>query len=159
VDLFAEARPDLPIALHIASAGYGIIEAHELVVPYDAVMGSGVREWQRRGQHLRMPERARLLVESCALAIIALSRPYLTGAAVRSLRPDSGYCVVISAEDFGSSDRVKTLLAGRQQARVLGTTDREVGSVVLERLLARIASEGPGVVAALPSESVEWATD
>jgi hypothetical protein len=156
VDWFAQVRPDLPIALHVASAGYGIVGAQETVVPYDAIMGSGLHEWRMRGEHLGMPEKTRLLVESCALTIIALSRPYFIGAGVGSLCPNSGYGVVIGAEEFESSERVKRLVAGRRQARMLGTTERDIGSVIVERLLARIAAVGPAIVPSLACDPLEW---
>ena len=96
VDRFVEQRPDLPSrAAHRLSRLRTSWTQIELLVPYEAVMGSGVRQWRERGRFLGMPEQARSLVESCELTIFALSQPYSTGAALATLDPTHGYGVVI----------------------------------------------------------------
>jgi hypothetical protein len=156
VDGFRSQRPDLPIALHIASAGYGIVDAHQPLVPYDAVLGSGTREWRARGQFLRMPERAQYLIESCEFAIFALSQPYHTAAAISTIDPSRGSGIVIGASTPPRSPRLRAVSATRAQARAFGTTEREVGSVVLARLLHLIAARGLSITSELPLDPLEW---
>jgi hypothetical protein len=156
VDRFAERRPDLPIALHIASAGYGIVDAQELLVPYEALMGSGVRQWTARGQFLGMAQKALSLIESCDLTILALSQPYFIAAAVATIEPANGSGVVIGVGHAPRSPRLRTVIASRPQARGLGTTEREVASVVLGRLLDQIATHGLDVVHELSIDPLGW---
>jgi hypothetical protein len=156
VDRFAERRPDLPIALHIASAGYGIVDEHELLVPYEAVMGSGVRQWTARGQVLSMPQHVLSLIESCDLTIIALSQPYFTAAAVATIEPTNGSGVVIGVGQAPRSSRLRTVIASRPQSRGFGTTEREVASFVLRHLLDQIATHGLDVVHELSADPLEW---
>ena len=156
MDRFAKRRPDLPITLHISSAGYGIVDAQELLVPYEAVMGSGVRQWTARGQFLGMPQQALSLIESCDLTILALSQPYFTAAAVATIEPTSGSGVVIGVGEAPRSPRLRTVTAGRPQARGLGTTEREVAAVVLGSLLDQIATHGLGVAFELAPDPLDW---
>jgi len=156
VDRFAEQRPDLPITLHIASAGYGIVGADDLVVPYEAVMGSATWEWTERGSFLGMPKEALALVESCDLTIFALSQPYVAGAALPSMEPAHGYGVVIGVGRPPASRRLRNIIASRRQARGLGTTEREIGSVVLARLLNQLAAHGVEIAHDLPADPLEW---
>ena len=156
VDRFAERRPDLPVALHIASAGYGIVDSHEPLVPYEAVMGSGVRQWTERGRFLGMPQQALSLIESCDLTIFALSQPYRAGAALASMEPANGYGVLIGVGQSPTSSRLRSIIASRAQARGFGTTEREIASVVLGRLLAQIARHGLDVARDLPVDPMEW---
>jgi hypothetical protein len=158
VDAFAAERPDLPIALHIASAEFGIVEASQLLVPYEAVMGSGPRQWAARGRQLGMPEAAKQLIESCDLAIFALSQPYATGAGLRSIRPNDGRAVVIGVSRDHESSRLRAIVAGRRVARALATSEREVAAVVLGRLLSIISADNPGVARRLPSDPLLWAS-
>jgi hypothetical protein len=156
VDRFASARPDIPVELHIASAGYGIVRADDRVVPYEAVMGSGARGWAERGRKLGMPDRARFLVEDAEATIIALSQPYFIGAGIVSMEPARGLGVVIGAGPEPKSERLRWVIASRPQARALGTTEREVASVVLSAVLDMIAIDGLDRLRDLPTDPRSW---
>lgn len=156
VDRFAERRQDLPIALHIASAGYGIVQSDDLLVPYEAIMGTTKREWAARGIYLGMPAQAQRLVDTTALTIFALSQPYFHGAALPALAPGTGRVVVIGVGGLPDIDGVRAFTASRPQARGFGTTEREVASVVLAKLLDQIAASGPDAAFALPTNPMEW---
>jgi hypothetical protein len=156
VDRFAELRPDLPVALHIASAGYGLVGARDQLVPYEATMGRHRRQWIERGQLLRMPAEARALVESCDVAVFALSQPYFHGANLAGLEPESGLAVVIGVAEMATSLHRRGVRAGRREARALGTTEREVAAVVLDRLLGWIAVDGLTAACDLPGDPLEW---
>jgi hypothetical protein len=156
IDQFAARRPDLSVALHIASAGYGLVAADDLLVPYEAVMGKNRQQWVTRGRDLGMPAQARKLTESCDLTVFALSQPYFHGAALPDLTPRTGFAAVIGASSVGVSPHLRSFRAGRREARALRTTEREVTVVVLDRLLARIASEGPAAAQRLPDDPLEW---
>jgi hypothetical protein len=158
IDQFAREQPDLPLAMHIASAGYGVIEATDVVVPYDATMGANRAAWEARGRRLGMPAAARALVESCALTVFALTQPYFHGVDVPGLRPHRGEALIISTQTDFASERVRAVRAGRREARALGTTEREVWAVVLELLLARLQTDGLRLTSALPSDPIEWTT-
>lgn len=156
VDEFAQRRPDLPIGLHIVSAGYGIVDSPQPLVPYEAVMGSSVSQWSARGEILRIPQRMTSLIESCDLTIIALSQPYFVAAAVAAIQPTEGCGVVIGVGPPPRSARLRVVHASRLQARGFGVSEREVASFVLGRLLARIAAEGIEVADQLPADPLEW---
>jgi hypothetical protein len=156
VDGFAERRADLVVELHIASAGYGLVSAEDRLVPYEAVMGATRNQWVRRGQTLDMPAQAKTLVESCDLTLLALSQPYFHAAALSSLKPGSGFAAVIGASNITASRHCRSFRAGRREARALGTTEREVAALVLERLLVRIASDGLAAAQFLPDDPLEW---
>ena len=156
VDSFAARRPDLPVALHIASAGYGLVAAEDQLVPYEAVMGTNRQQWVTRGRALGMPAQARILTESCDLTLFALSQPYFHAAALPDFEPRSGFAVVIGASSVSASPHLRAFRAGRREARALGTTEREVAVVVLGRLLGCIASEGLAAAQRLPDDPLEW---
>jgi hypothetical protein len=156
VDRFAARRPDLPVALHIASAGYGLVSADDQFVPYEAVMGTNRQQWVARGRALGMPTQARNLTESCDLTLFALSQPYFHGAALPDLKPRGGFAVVIGASSVSASPHLRSFRAGRREARALGTSEREVAAVVLDGLLARIALDGLAAAEDLPENPLEW---
>ena len=156
VETFTQTRPDIPIALHIASAGYGILGADDLIVPYEAAMGATRREWTARGARLAMPERVTELVESCDAMIAALSQPYYVACGLSSLEPRRGLFAAIGTGDPPRSPEGRHVLAGRRQARALATTEREIASVVLARLLNWIGADGMGLLADLPADPLDW---
>ena len=156
VDRFADLRPDLPIALHIASAGYGIVPSGQLLVPYEAVMGAAKTEWIARGTQLDMPRQAQELVNSTGLTVFALSQPYFHGAAVPAITPGGRRVIVIGVGDVTTTEGVQTIIASRPQARAFGTTEREIASVVLGKLLDHIAANGIDAATSLPADPTEW---
>jgi hypothetical protein len=159
VDHFAGHRPDLPIALHIASAGYGLVSASDVLVPYEATMGTSRKSWIERGEALGMPGAARLLVESCDLTLFALSEPYFHGLSIADLAPDRGSAIIIGKTGVVASENRRSIHAGESQARAFRTSEREVGAVVLERLLTLIAANGPNVVGSLADDPVQWPSE
>ena len=156
VDRASLTRADMPIALHIASAGYGLIDTTHPVVPYEATMGRNRAEWIDRGKRLGMPGRALELVESCALTIFALPQPYLHAIGLDHFEPHRGQALVISTSSRFPSARMRAIRVGRALARALGTTEREVWAVVLERLLEYLSRGGLEAAATLPGDPLNW---
>lgn len=156
IERFEDIRPDLPLQLKIASAGYGIVDAEDLLVPYEATMGMNSREWSARGKRLGMPSATQALIESTPLTLIALSQPYATGCSLATLEPTHGRAFVIGAGRASPSTRIQAVAAGRREARALGTTEREVASKVLASLLDLIARHGLEVVRDLPPDPLSW---
>lgn len=156
VDRLALARGDIPVRLHIASAGYGVIDAQEQIVPYEATMGTSSRDWAVRGSRLEMPGDLARLIETARVTIVALSQPYFIGCAVATIDPADGQFIAIGTGRPPSSPRGRQVLAGRKQARALGTTEREVSSVVLERLLLWVATDGLEVLDGLSNDPLDW---
>lgn len=156
VDSLVGTQTAIAVALHIASAGYGIVAADERIVPYEATMGSSRTQWAARGSYLQMAERLTRMVEAADVTIAALSQPYYVGCGIERLSPKQGLLIAIGTGQAPASPRIRQVHAGRQQARTLATTEREVASVVLSRLLGWIATDGMGALVDLPSDPLAW---
>jgi len=141
VDAFRKRRPDLRTGLFIVSAGYGLLEEREPVVPYEAPLGQTRADWERRGQELGLPGQIASLGKRARHVIVTLSAAYLTAAQLPT--PELTNFVYLAGTDFATRHpTARFVLAGREQARRYRKAERDVRAVVLERLLRTIACRG-----------------
>ena len=68
----------------------------------------------------------------------------------------SGSEATLNDRGSGTAVAYDSLKKSGQEARALATTEREVASVVLSRLLRWIATDGMDALADLPSDPLDW---
>lgn len=148
VDAFRTARPDLRTGLFIVSAEHGILAEYDSVAPYDTTLGSTRGEWQSSGERLGLPRLAKCLAPRARGWIVALSKSYLIASSLPS--PALQHAVyLVGAEVAEQSLGFACILAGRKEARLFRTSEREIRAVVLELLLEQVAREPAGALEAI----------
>ena len=152
VDRLRGARRDLRVGLVIVSAGYGLLEEHDLAVPYEAAL-SGSRSTQiARGLELGLPDAALRLAGRAEFVVVALSAAYLAACGLPSPNlPNGIYLAPPSFADCGQSGIVA---CGRPEARLFGKAEREIRGYILGELLASVA--GRGLVALDEAQLGAW---
>jgi hypothetical protein len=144
VDSLRMARPDLGVQMFIVSAGYGLLSETELVVPYEAHLGTTRAQWIDRGTQLRLHDQLTALRDISLTQVFGLSVAYLEAAKLPSdSLPNAIY---LAGAAFARKHTGTFLLAGREQARQSRCAEREVRGLVLSRLLESVALRGLGVL-------------
>jgi hypothetical protein len=140
IDSLRFARPDLTIGLHIVSAGYGLLGEHDVVVPYDAALGTTPTSWRAAGARLRLHADLCGSIAGARFTLVCLSAAYLSAAGAPF---DCGGCpIYLAASSAQLGPSALVIPAGRAEARRFGVPEREVRAAVLRELCARIADSG-----------------
>jgi hypothetical protein len=156
VDQLTIERPDIEITLHIVSAGHGLLASADPVVPYEATLGSGRRDWVERGRQLDLPDRLKDLLKSVDAAVIALSEAYLAACDLPHRWPTKARVLYLSPRATGREAVTSVVWSGRREARALGSSERDIRGRLLSAVLGRIATGGIPVLGALPSDPLAW---
>lgn len=156
VDDLKGARPDIATSLHIVSAGYGLLAADDIVVPYEATLGSRRSEWVSRGHQLGLPDLVRELLDSVDAAIVALSEAYLVACALPHRWPTQTQILYLSPPSTALQDGSFVVWSGRSQARALGVSERDIRGRLLSAVLRRIATNTLPALETLNPDPVAW---
>ena len=152
VDRLRDARRDLRVGLVIVSAGYGLLEEHDLAVPYEATLGGSRSAQVGRGLELGLPEAALRLAGRAEYVVVALGAAYLAACGLPSPELPNGICLApASVAGRGDSGIVA---CGRNEARFFGKAEREIRGYVLGELLASVA--GRGLIALAEAQRGDW---
>lgn len=156
VDRFRQQRPDIDMVVHIVSAGYGLLDENQSVVPYEATLGPNRRAWIERGRRLGLPGQLRELMDGNDIVVVALSEAYLVACGLPCDRPNLAPIIYLTVDRREVPTEAKAIWSGRRQARGLLTSEREVRGVVLQRLLTAVASRGLPVLGELDPDPLTW---
>jgi hypothetical protein len=156
VDDLKRARPDIATSLHIVSAGYGLLAADDIVVPYEATLGSRRREWVSKGHQLGLPDLVRELLDSVDAAIVALSEAYLVSCALPHHWATQTQILYLSPPSTALQDGSSVVWSGRSQARALGVSERDIRGRLLRAVLRRVATNAIPALETLDPDPVAW---
>jgi hypothetical protein len=157
VDSLRRERQDIQTSVHIVSAGLGLLDEHQQVAPYEATLGSRRNEWKERGRALGLPSTMDRLIASSEAVIVALSEAYLTACDLPAARQGTaGSVLYITNRPDLVSAPARAVWSGRRQARGFSTSERDVRSVILRRLLSHISRHGLSVMMQLEVDPLLW---
>lgn len=139
--------PDTQVDLAIVSAGYGLLDEYDLVLPYDASFRGGRKAARETAQRLRIREQLTdRLSGHYSLALFVLGRVYLD-----ALAPPFNCAreIYFSARKVWASPSVTHVRAGQVEAQALKVSARIVGAMLFDqfasdvKLLSRIIKQTP----------------
>ena len=107
----------------ILSAGYGLLDEAELIVPYNVTFSGASKTWIReRGQHLRLRERFIAVAKGHDRTILVLGREYLEAIGLPlpadALPPTLAYVAPSFVNRVGY--RIETIPVGQIECRQIG---------------------------------------
>jgi hypothetical protein len=145
VDSLRTDRSDLRIGLFIVSAGYGVLPENDLIVPYEASIGTTRAQWAARGELLGVPGRIAEVVRVSKETVFGLSAAYLVAGGLPS--PNFSTATYLAGQDVAAKyPTASFVLAGRAQAKSFGRAERDIRGLILSLLLRSIAERGVEVL-------------